>query len=69
MRNPERIGRILKKLEAVWIRNPDYRLGQILVNFAPPELHNDIFYFEDDKLEGKLDECIENYVRKDGGEL
>lgn len=59
MRNPDRIIRILNKIEAVWLDNPDFRLGQILVNFAPPRLMNDIFYWEDEDLEKQLDAYIE----------
>lgn len=45
MRNPERIPRILEKIEAIWINEPDTRLGQLLVNFAPPRMQSDIFLF------------------------
>lgn len=67
MRNPDRIQRILNKIEALWVNEPDIRLGQMLVNFAPPRLHNDIFYFEDGELEKELDNEIERIMsrRKD----
>ena len=32
MRDPERIPHILQRLEAVWQRHPDLRLGQIIEN-------------------------------------
>lgn len=64
MRNPDRIKRILNKIEAIWVNEPDTRLGQMLVNFAPPRLQNDIFYFEDDELEKELDNKIERIMRR-----
>lgn len=64
MRNPERIPDILEKLEALWINYPDMRLGQLLVNLAPPRLHNDIFYWEDEDLEKALDDRIEKFIEE-----
>lgn len=64
MRDPNRIERILNKIEAIWINEPDIRLGQMLVNFAPPRLQNDIFYLEDDELEKELDKEIEMIISR-----
>lgn len=66
MRNPERIPRILEKIEAIWINEPDTRLGQLLVNFAPLRMQSDIFYFEDDNLEVELDKKIEKIMKGRG---
>lgn len=66
MRNLERIPRILEKIEAIWINEPDTRLGQLLVNFAPPRMQSDIFYFEDDNLEVELDKKIEKIMEGRG---
>lgn len=64
MRELGRIPNIIDKLEAVWINNPDLRLGQLLVNLAPQRLNNDIYYWEDSDLEKQLDVIIENIISK-----
>lgn len=64
MRNPARIRPILEKVEAAWINNPDMRLGQLLINLAPAEYRQDIFYMEDEELVAGLDKYIENYIEK-----
>lgn len=64
MRNKNRINTILDKIEAIWINNPDIRLGQLLVNLAPPRLNNDIFYWEDTDLEVALDNEINRILKK-----
>lgn len=49
MRDPARIDRILSLVMDVWLENPDYRLGQLLINaMRPAEAHPEIFHFEDD---------------------
>jgi len=62
MRDPERIGRICRKLHLVWSYYPDMRLGQFLENyiFGHHISHPDgcIFHIEDDIVEEKLDEMI-----------
>jgi len=46
MRDPERIDIILSKIRDKWVKHPDYRLGQLLINdFEFPT--TDIFYVED----------------------
>ena len=64
MRTKNRINTILDKIEAIWINNPDIRLGQLLVNLAPPRLNNDIFYWEDTDLEVALDNEINRILKK-----
>jgi hypothetical protein len=56
MRDVKRIRRILDKIGILWETNPDWRLGQLLVNYGMPE--RSVFHFEDDKLEANLDEII-----------
>lgn len=60
MRDPKRIRRILDKIDEYWEKNPDLRLGQILVNFAPLNFKSDIFYWEDEDLEKTLDTILDN---------
>lgn len=55
MRDPERIPRILAKLEEVWRASPDLRLGQLLVNLVGHPL---FFHTEDDVIEPCLDRHI-----------
>jgi hypothetical protein len=57
MRDPQRIPRILAKIEELWTRHPDMRLGQLVSNAARLGgwNQNDVFYVEDDKTEKGLD--------------
>jgi len=48
MREINRRDEILKLLDQIWTKFPDWRLGQILVN-ATGET-GDMFYIEDDRL-------------------
>jgi uncharacterized protein YihD (DUF1040 family) len=60
MRDIKRIKRILKKIEIIWTKNPDLRLGQLLINIdRETDCAGDIFYFEDSSLEMFLDKEIE----------
>ena len=59
MRNPNRIPIIIKKLEEAWKRVPDWRLGQLISNLRGPGVQ-DVFYLEDDELEKRLDEFLDN---------
>jgi len=51
MRDINRIPEILKELEKVWMRNPDFRLGQLITVASRPSLPNPAtFYIEDDEI-------------------
>lgn len=52
MRDKNRIPRICKKLENVWMTHPDMRLGQLMVCI----LGTDPFYMEDNVTEEKIKE-------------
>jgi uncharacterized protein YihD (DUF1040 family) len=65
MRDPQRIDRILNLIAVAWRRNPDQRLGQLLYNYAGFE--GDIFNYEDDRTEQKLQEFIMRINRKEEG--
>ena len=43
MRNPERISYVLRELERLWKKHPDWRLGQLVFNIAG----RDPFFIED----------------------
>jgi len=53
MRNPKRIKPILDKLEKIWIKNPDLRLGQLIGNATEPIV---LYYTEDDVLMSQLED-------------
>ena len=60
MRDPDRIGRIIVKLQAAWQLAPDMRLGQLLVNLAGSE-DGAVWGTEDDVWETQLDEFVAKY--------
>jgi uncharacterized protein YihD (DUF1040 family) len=57
MRPANRIERILSKLKGIWEKEPDTRLGQLLINLIGYE-KGDVYYFEDEELEKLIDEEI-----------
>lgn len=56
-RDPKRIGRILKLISTIWKENPDFRLGQLLVNLTP-KMETIPFYYEDSDLEIELETLL-----------
>lgn len=57
MRDINRIKPTLKKIEELWLSNPDLRFGQLVVNiFRAEEEIQKIFYTEDDVFLEKLNE-------------
>ena len=55
MRDPKRIPEVLKEIENIWKKYPDFRLGQLLINSlsasSPKEqMDRVIFYMEDGDL-------------------
>lgn len=40
MRDPKRIKPVLERIEKIWIENPDYRLGQLIMVIARTGEHN-----------------------------
>lgn len=55
MRDPKRIPEILEELKKAWEKNPDLRLGQIIVNIARIKEKKEetcpfVFYIEDNKI-------------------
>lgn len=53
MRDPDRIKRILNKLEIAWMAAPDLRFGQLVDNicFLYDKQQCPQFYLEDDRFE------------------
>ncbi len=57
MRDPKRIKPLLEKIEKIWIENPDYRLGQLIMVIARTSEHNPkLFNLEESELLKKLEE-------------
>jgi uncharacterized protein YihD (DUF1040 family) len=51
MRDAQRIDEVLNELRAIWVRQPDLRLGQLVViAISPQEPQPEIFYAEDEVL-------------------
>lgn len=58
MRDPVRIGKIIWKLQEVWLQHPDLRLGQLMEWIYLNKNVGDqtpAFYMEDDKWEEILE--------------
>jgi hypothetical protein len=50
MRDKKRIPILLKELEKLWNKYPDFRFGQLIVNiFSTQDEYKDAFFPEDDK--------------------
>ena len=57
MRDPKRIKPLLEKIEKIWMENPDFRLGQLIMVIARTGEHNPkLFNLEESELFKKLDE-------------
>lgn len=59
MRNPDRIDRILELISIFWHKNPDLRLGQLLM-IAGGFSKDDNFALEDDIVEEHLIQWIKD---------
>lgn len=59
MRDPKRIPIILKQLEDLWMKHPDLRLGQLILNVF--SLHNGI----DARVYNMEDEDFIREIKKD----
>lgn len=56
MRDPNRITRIVKKIESLWYKYPDWRLCQLIMNTLA--MNEDPYYIEDDKFEQAIDNLL-----------
>lgn len=55
MRDPKRIPIIVSAIERLWLKNPDFRLAQLIVNVVQPDDPcPQVFYCEDDELLKRL---------------
>jgi hypothetical protein len=59
MRDMARIPEMIKLIEEIWNENPDFRLGQLIVNAVRPnEPCPQVFYVEDDVMKNKLKDLL-----------
>lgn len=49
MRDPNRIDTIIEAVKAEWKQEPDWRLGQLIVNISRAASYEDPFFMEDDR--------------------
>ena len=64
MRDVNRIKPLIQRLEKLWLENPDYRLGQLIMVIArTKEINPELFSMEDDVMMSKLEET-EEILRK-----
>lgn len=54
MRDKNRIKPFLEKLEGYWNKVPDWRFGQLMINFLG-QLPRDPFFYEEKEMEEELD--------------
>lgn len=67
MRDPKRIDEIVELLRALWMKYPEWRLGQLLLNaHAAASAPDDAYSVEDDVLEHGLRALLGG--PSDGGE-
>lgn len=57
-RDPERVHRIIGKLEALWNTVPDQRFFQLVVNLARFYPAEDVFYVEDARVEQLISDLM-----------
>ena len=59
MRDIDRIDAVLEKIRQIWLREPDTRLGQMLIKVVRPQNPSpELFYLEEKELLAKLDTYV-----------
>lgn len=65
MRDPDRINTVLEKIRQLWLRDPDMRLGQLLIAAVrPKDPCPELFYIEESDLIEKLDEYFQRKAKR-----
>ena len=54
MRDPNRIDKVIDAVKEAWKENPEWRLGQLIVNISRAANCSDPFFLEDDRLMGVI---------------
>tara|TARA_R100001244_G_scaffold132233_2_gene107637 strand:- start:2349 stop:2660 length:312 start_codon:yes stop_codon:yes gene_type:complete len=76
MRDPDRISKILKKLQIIWQAQPDLRLGQLLTNLSGrrvefsrggsgydwQERYPDLYQIDDDEWMAKINNTLDELI-------
>ena len=63
MRDIERIKPLIGRLEKLWLENPDFRLGQLIMGITRTgETNPKLFTMEDDEFLEKLDEIEKQFA-------
>ena len=62
MNDPERISKLLSKLQTLWSHYPDARLCQLLYAIMSTDNHTgkELFFIEDDRLDYAIEKMIQN---------
>jgi uncharacterized protein YihD (DUF1040 family) len=63
MRDPKRIKELLKQLETIWMKNPDLRFFQLLLNVFNCDTGMFFYQLEDDKIIDQLKQY--SYISKE----
>jgi hypothetical protein len=66
-RDPDRIEPMLRAIRIAWLKTPDIRLGQLLLNIAAVTPGRDLFYLEDSTLMTGLTEYPPPAFRQNTG--
>lgn len=64
MREKERIERICNTLKELWLENPDWRFGQLLINYALAKDNYSVWSIEDDVIEKHLNGLLEELQKR-----
>lgn len=65
-RDTKRIEALIKKLKEYWLSVPDWRFGQLMINFlgyVSTKTNRDIFFIEDEEMTTLLDEYFESLFK------
>ena len=65
MRDPNRIDKYCKQLAEVWKELPDWRLGQLMVNFIDCKGGPLAFYMEDEDFMIMLEKFVKEFKHED----
>ena len=63
MRDPKRIKKILSRIEKIWEKYPNLRLGQLIINSIPEGL---LYYEEDEKVIEEIEKTYKQVEGKNG---
>lgn len=57
MRDPKRIDKVLDVVKQAWVKNPDLRFGQLILNLTTNA--NALYYVEDDTMIEALEKAYD----------